>query len=161
MAEHNGLPGSEASRVSGPLPSTAGPSADWAYLLTQEQARYLARYTELWASENSHAGVAIFNLSQNPAVRPNHTGRLGELPTLTRNAIWWAPLARRWVLWKELAAIAGYAVRPGLARAARVVEDTAEYSIRQLGNGMHVASVGVVVATVLACLAPAPRGMEA
>ena len=74
---------------------------------------------------------------------------------MTRNsAYWWLRSARRFLTAKELAALCGFPVPVALAQAGRVPCDPCadDYDCGQIGNCMHVGSVGMVLAVTLACL---------
>ena len=79
----------------------------------------------------------------------------GRIPGLrTHNAKYWVPFLGRWLTNKELLASMGVPVYPSLAQAAGV----ALIAVRpgpaarhMLGNMMHVAFVGSVIACALAC----------
>ncbi len=123
-------------------------TSDWTYLLTPRQAASLRAYRERYPE----AGAV--NLGHNGDVRPSFA-RDGQLPTLTRNAGgWWVPARKRFMTCKELAVASGYPVTAELARAARVPVDACadSYVAGQVGNCMHVANVGSVVAVALACI---------
>ncbi len=126
------------------LAQTAPISRDWSYLLTPWQRARLQNYHAM--SPNADA----FNLGQNPGARPG-IALHGRLPTITRNSgLWWVPRLGRWMVAKELAAASGYPVTEELAAAAGVPIDTHSYTPGQIGNCMHVANVGCVMAVVLA-----------
>ena len=66
----------------------------------------------------------------------------------------WVPKLRRWLLPVELAYMHGYPVTAEAARDLGVQFDPfgALYSCSQLGNCMHLANDGSVLAIVLACV---------
>ena len=131
-----------------PLSTPATQHVDWTYLLTREQSRRLRVYAARWQDADAH------NLGQNPWFLPS-VARRGRLPTLTRNSSrWWVPAHTRWMTAKELTAASGYPVTEELAQAAGVPIDVCadQYGFGQLGNCMHVAVVGCVIASSLACL---------
>ena len=135
-------------------------SSDWTYLLTDMQRNYIITYATnwkaRWKTEPQDSPGCIFDLSQNPAKRPSVSVPSGRLPTCTHNCNrFWLPALGRWLLSIELAAALGFPVAGHLARHARVSMDPNcdEYLPRQIGNAMHVASVGSVLMISLACLA--------
>ena len=135
-------------------------SSDWTYLLTDLQRNYIITYATKWKArwktEPQDSPGCIFDLSQNPAKRPSVSDPSGRLPTCTHNCNrFWLPALGRWLLSIELAAALGFPVAGHLARHARVSMDPNcdEYLPRQIGNAMHVASVGSVLMISLACLA--------
>ncbi len=143
------------------LPDVEQPSIDWTYLLTPHQQARLERYTATWLGSRGQAPAesksCAFNLQQNPEHRRVQTDRGGAMPTCTRNcSVLWVPFLRRWLLPIELAAAHGLPITHSLATAAQVPLDVhgPEYSCSQLGNAMHVANVGSVLAITLSCLAP-------
>ena len=129
-------------------------STNWEYLLTQRQTRYLGRYSAEWAARcHAPADLCIFDLSQDPD--EGSRGRSSSnLPTMTtKSCRMWVPRLRRWLLPVELAWAHGYPATPGAARDACLEGGEAAqgvFSIARLGNCMHVANVGAVVAVVLA-----------
>lgn len=130
------------------------PSDDWAYLLTQEQRKYLAGYCRLWRNKHKsdahmHPGV-VFDLAQ----RPQWQGlrRMDALPSLRRlRCVLWSPYRRRWLIPQELSAIMGWPVYQDLAAASGApLHDVTQTHATALGNTMHTACVGVVLAVLLA-----------
>ena len=131
-----------------PLSTPATQHVDWTYLLTREQSRRLRVYAARWQDADA------YNLGQNPWFLPS-VARRGRLPTLTRNSSrWWVPAHTRWMTAKELTAASGYPVTEELAQAAGVPIDVCadQYGFGQSGTCMHVAVVGCVIASSLACL---------
>ena len=133
-------------------------SSDWTYLLTESQKRFLGRYNEKWLGARRRPPEddpsCVFNLGQDPMKRCCWTSSKGLLPTLLHSGgRLWVPSLKRWLLPLELAAMSGFPVTEALARAGRVSVDTCSdvYTQAQLGNGMHVSSVGIVLMCVLAC----------
>ncbi len=132
------------------LPHLTAPTAivDWTYLLTPRQAESLRVYCEKYPEAEA------VNLGHNADKRPSIACD-GQLPTLTRNAgCWWVLARKRWMTSKELAAASGYPVTAELSKAANVATDPCAdaYVPGQIGNCMHVANVGCVVAVALACM---------
>ena len=125
------------------------PSADWSYLLTPLQRGYLERY------QARFVGARAVDLGSNPDHRPK-TSRDGVLPTTTtKSSRWWVCARRRWLLAKELAVLHGYPATPALGECVGVTDAAADrYRFGDIGNCMHVANVGCVVAVALACLQP-------
>ncbi len=140
------------------LPALSDPSPDWTYLLTPKEKGFLSEYESMWflerGGEASRDPCCVFNLAQNPRKRPCATTRAGYVPTLTRTGgHLWVPLCKRWMCAIELAALVGFLVRPDLAAASRYVDVCCgQYTRAQLGNAMHVANVGCVLGTALACV---------
>ncbi len=144
------------------LPDVEQASRDWAYLLTPHQKARLECYSESWLGSRGQAPAesksCVFNLLQNPEHRRVQTDCRGAMPTCTRGcSVLWVPFLRRWLLPIELAAAHGLPITQSLASDAQVALDVhgPEYSTSQLGNAMHVANVGSVLAITLSCLAPA------
>ncbi len=134
----------------------------WEYLLTVHQKRrlreYCSAFVEREGREPSTELTCLFNLTQNPRARPNQTTRAGEMPTITRQSkLLWSPSMRRWLLPVELAAASGLPVTSAFAADARVPMDTfaGQYTPSQIGNIMHLANAGSVLAVALACSAAA------
>jgi hypothetical protein len=135
-------------------------SGSWLFLLTTKQRQYCEEYSSKWLA--SHRQVAhedpscVFDLTQNPLKRKCQTSRDGSLPTLRHaGSLIWVPFLGRWLLPCELAAASGFPVTTQLAQAALVERDNAsDYTAQMLGNGMHVFSVAVMMALVLACTQP-------
>ena len=133
------------------LSPTLVPSLCWKYLLTEKQLEFLQRYECLWVQRTSAAStdesVCVFDLIQNPKERPSLTSKSGSLPTLRHSgSCFWSSFLGRWLLPRELAAASGFPVTGSLAAVSSVAIDTNSYSNQQLGNAMHVATVGTVVA---------------
>ena len=110
-----------------------------AYLrLTDKQLEYLIIYRRSWQAKASRH-MAIFDLSQNPAKRPNQTTRLGKLPTLRCNSLFWVDSKSRRLRPSELARAMGKLPVEGL-------------NAKQLGNGMHVACCGAALSLACMCV---------
>ena len=81
----------------------------------------------------------------------------GVLPTFrsSRNLLW-SPARKRWLTFRERAACMGYPVYPDLAASAMIELDTAtlEGPRYAIGNSMHVANVGAVLAVALMATEP-------
>ena len=127
-------------------------SPDWSYLLSMRQRASLDEQRRRWVAKH---GVeprldpeCCFNLAQTP----EYTHASQSLPTFTRGSgRLWSPSRARWLLPRERAAAMGFPVYPDLARAALVELDTVtnlgpKYAV---GNAMHVANLGCILATVL------------
>ena len=126
----------------------------WEYLLTRDQTRRLDARSQEWRDRYSTSPVdcphSVFDLGWNC---PRRTTTGDCLPTVTGNCgVWWLPYFHRWFLSSELASACGCPVRAELAAAAGCVTAPGPYSPQQVGNAMHVANVGVVLATALSCL---------
>ena len=135
-------------------------SNDWSYLLTAQQRRWLVIYAEMWrtrlGTEPGDSIGCVFNLSQNPSKRASMSNERGQLPVCTRACYrLWLASRRRWLLPIELAAAHGFPVTEAFAACAKVPRDPnrSQYLPRQIGNAMHLANVGRVLAVSLACLA--------
>jgi site-specific DNA-cytosine methylase len=133
---------------------------DMAMLLSPGEAQRLAAYEELWLQRFGQPACscdwAIFNLADNPdGGFTTWSAASGRIPGLrTHNAKYWVPFLGRWLTNKELLAAMGVPVYPSLANAAcvPVVAVTPGPAARHmLGNMMHIASVGSVIACALAC----------
>jgi hypothetical protein len=133
---------------------------DMAMLLSPGEAQRLAAYEELWLHRFGQPACscdwAIFNLADNPdGGFTTWSAASGRIPGLrTHNAKYWVPFLGRWLTNKELLAAMGVPVYPSLANAAcvPVVAVTPGPAARHmLGNMMHIASVGSVIACALAC----------
>ena len=137
-------------------PRLAQLSPDWSYLLTAKQRQYLDVYLERFSRLTASARKDwVCDLTQNPKERPSQSSSSGSMPTLRHSgSLFWAPSLRRWLLPCELAAASGFPVFAELATAAGMPRDTSLYSTSQLGNGMHVATVGSVFMVAMACLKP-------
>ena len=139
------------------------PSGDWSYLLSPAQRRVKQTLCAQWHTKyhrNPDKDMeCVWDLCKSPS-RNRCPANRGVLPTITRANVsrLWLPARKRWLLRRELAAAMGYPVYPRLARAGRVAEDivTSPPGDRSymLGNAMHVASVGCVLAVALAATAP-------
>ena len=137
-------------------------SRNWSYLLSPSQRRLVQSLRAQWWSKH-HTNPdkdleCVWDLSKSPS-RSSCSATRGVLPTITRNCHrFWLPARRRWLLRRELAAAMGYPVYPQLARAGRVAEDSCTSPpgdrSTMIGNAMHVASVGCVLAVALAATAP-------
>ena len=130
-------------------------SADWAYLLTRQQAMQLTNYFDMWRRKYGEDAQTIdscvFDLNQNP-MYGRSSAKQGDLPTITtKSSRMWVPKRRRWLLPMELAIAHGHPVMAESARQARSPLDPygGSYSVTQVGNCMHVATVGSVLAIVL------------
>ena len=122
------------------LSALTDPSPNWSYLLTEKQAQYKQTYEEKLNTQTAaHSGLAVFNLGDNPNNRLSW-GK-SRLPTFKRNAgKYWSDSLGRWLVSSERSLAMGFPVDNVLCTAP------------QIGNAMHVGNVGMVMATVLACL---------
>ena len=142
------------------LPPGSPPSPDWCYLLTNKQRGYLAQYEATWLAQHGERASAnarcLFNLGDSPGFGAASS----RIPTSRRGCTrLWSPHRRQWLTHPERAAAMGFPVYPDLAEAARVPLDHAalQAPASSLGNAMHVANVGVVVAVVAcACYSAGP-----
>ena len=151
-----------------PRSAAQGPSRDWSYLLSERQRRVAGSLKAQWQRKHHRdAGKdpeCVFPLNgslERARVATTH----GVLPTLTTKNCrrLWLPARRRWLLHRELAATMGFPVYSEMARAAKVEEDvfTSPPGCRSwmIGNCMHVANAGCVLAVAMAatgvrCLKP-------
>ena len=145
-----------AKRQSRKLPPLRECSLDWSYLLTDAQAGRIPDYTTLWQrcrqSRPEEDDKCIFDLSQNPLKRPAMSSATGSLPCLRHNGnILWSPKRRRWLLPVECGSLMGFPMADEFASVLGWPADENAYTMRQLGNAMHVANVGAVIAVTLAC----------
>jgi hypothetical protein len=150
-------------RVSHGLRPISELSRDWSYLLSHAERRLAQTLRAQWQTKHHRNPdedlECVFDLSKSPS-RSRCSATRGVLPTITRvNAPrFWLPARKRWLLRRELAAAMGYPVYSQLARAGRVSEDSSTSppgdSSRMIGNAMHVASVGCVLAVALAATEP-------
>ncbi|CAE7319058.1 unnamed protein product, partial [Symbiodinium sp. CCMP2592] len=117
------------------------PSRSWECLLTEQQQKYLAKYRETWQQcRSDKEQEPVFDLSQNPARFLKMTTKDGRLPTFRTNTKIWVDGLSRWLLPVEMAA--AMAMNYGVL---------GQPNRQQVGNGMHVANCGVVLAVALAC----------
>ena len=141
------------------LPTLTSRTYDWRYLLHDSQKTRCLEYLALWSKQKGTPPekdpACIFNLRQDPKCRPNWTCRDGALPTITRGGgILWSPMRKRWLLVAEVACAMGFPCQSEMASAALLPADCTDYSISQIGNSMHIACVGSVIAATLSCIAP-------
>ena len=142
-----------ATRTLRGLSCVATPSGDWSYLLTEKQAMRLQTYQQC-ARPGVDLAYATYNLSQNPQFAGSTTG----LPTFKRGSgRLWSPSRRRWLVRSERLAAMGYPVFQDLANAARVPrEEVALHGPAfAIGNAMHVANVGCLLALAWLVIEPA------
>lgn len=128
-------------------------------LLTPHELERLRSYLRLWAQRfglPAHFYAwAVFNLADNPdAGYVTWTAASGRLPSLrTHGAKYWSPWLGRWLTCKELLACMGLPVYPFLAASAGVSllpVSPGPAARHMLGNMMHLASAGCVLAVALA-----------
>ena len=129
----------------------------WEYLLTEKQLRYLKNYKSdykcRYGKEAASDPNFVCDLAQDPAERPSMTTKAGAIPTLRHSGNkLYSPHYGRLIVPVELAVATGFPCVAGAAKAANVPLDNTDYSNVQLGNGMHVANVGCLLAAVLACV---------
>ena len=124
-------------------------SEDWSYLLTEKQLMYLSAYMAA-VPPTCQLKDCIFDLSQNPGSPYGRCTLNGTLPTVTTSSKLWVPSLRRFLLPVELACAHGFPVTSTAAADAGVVQDMVPYTHRQIGNCMHLASVGIVLAVAAA-----------
>ena len=116
------------------------PSRSWDYLLTHHQQRHLTKYREVWQQtcRSDKQQEPVFDLSQSPERFLKMTTKDGRFPTFRTNTKIWVDCLSRWLLPVEMAAAMSYRVLGPISR-------------QQVGNGMHVANCGVVLAVALDC----------
>lgn len=140
--------------------SVASALSNMTLLLSPHEQERLRVYLQLWVAKFGTPACccpwAVFNLGDNPAAGyVTWSAVSGRIPGLrTQNAKYWVPYLARWLTHKELLACMGLPVYESLALAAGVpqVHVTPGPEARHmLGNMMHVASVGTVMAVALAC----------
>ena len=129
------------------MPPLVVPSVDWQYLLTTKQVQYLKKYSTRWLSERGQScdgcPNCIFDLSQNPRFRCTQTNHKGKLPTIRSGGLWWMPYKRRWLLPAEAAYLSGVPLE---------MVKKYDYTWSEIGNAMHIASIGTVLCVCLACI---------
>ena len=136
------------------LPPVERASTDWTYLLTEKQRMYLATYMAA-VPIDCKLDDCIFDLSQNPGRRRGRWTSDGTLPTVTTVSRLWVPSLRRFLLPVELAYAHGFPVTSTAAVDAGVAQDMVPYTRHQIGNCMHLASVGIVLAVAAASVSRA------
>lgn len=133
---------------------------DMTLLLTAGEKQRLVHYLRLWAQRfglPAHCfSWAVFNLGDNPdAGYVTWSGSSGRLPSLrTHGTKYWCPFLGRWLTTRELLACMGLPVYPALAASAGVAMvhiPTTAAARHMLGNMMHLASAGSVMAVALSC----------
>ena len=129
-------------------------SKDWSYLLTEKQRMYLSAYMAA-VPPTCQLKDCIFDVSQNPCRQRGRWTLDGTLPTVTTVSKLWVPSLRRFLLPVELACAHGFPVTSTAAADAGVVQDMVPYTHRQIGNCMHLASVGIVLAVAAASVSRA------
>ena len=136
-------------------------TSDWSYLLTEQQAKFCLDYMGMWQREcgtdPTQDESCLFNLCQNPLKRRSwsYCASAGNsLPTLRYSgSLLWSPKLKRWLLPVECAGAMGWPVRDSHAQATGVPLCKVDFGMSQLGNSMHVASIGIILAVTLACTA--------
>ena len=136
-------------------------TTDWSYLLTEQQATFCHDYMGRWQREcgadPTQDESCLFNLCQNPLKQRSWTYCTSAgyaLPTLRfSGSLLWSPKFKRWLLPVECAGAMGWPVRDCHVQATGVPLCKVDFGMTQIGNSMHVACVGVVLAVTLACIA--------
>ena len=115
--------------------------------------RDLPKYKELTAEKRPKP--CFYDLSQDAQQRPTFDTK-GSLPCLRRGTALWHDPTRRYVTPVELGAVMGFPTFQAGAENARVPLDVCRdmYGMGELGNTMHVSSVGVILGIALACAEP-------
>ena len=134
------------------LEPSGTPSGDWSYLLTGKQRSSLeaARAADVSRHGLVPPGVC-YDLTQSPAYLGH--AYLGVLTLRRASSRMWSPREGCWLLPRERLAIMGFPVFRDLADAALVPEDAVSLNgpASAVGNAMHVASVGAILAVALVC----------
>jgi hypothetical protein len=140
-----------------------GQCLNWEALLTEREAAALLYYRLLWlqrfGSWPETSGSAVFNLGDNPWTHCNWSANHGGLPTYRRGSgKFWVAAARRWLLASECWASLGLPVFGPLAAIAGVpvleMPESRGEACSQMGNAMHVPSVGVMILVALTSCGP-------
>ena len=140
------LEAENAARAKCGMEPLTTPSRCWRYLLTTRQATCLA-FHESQAVGRADLAACYVDLTPSAGfARPSR-----HVPTLRRCAHRiWSWRHARWLLSSELALLMGFPVRPTCAAASGVSPDIFTLTEPQaLGNAMHVASVGCIIAAAL------------
>jgi len=133
-------------------------------VLTQGENNHLRSYSQLWVERFGSDPVGhldlVFNLGDNPDAgwitwsAPSTRQSSFCIPTLRRGwTVLWLPALRRWLTVRERLVMMGFPSYPPLAHLYRLPRTfslpwhTAKQTI---GNGMHLANVGVWQAVVAA-----------
>ena len=121
--------------------------------------RDLPKYKELTAEKRPKP--CFFDLSQDAQQRPNFDTK-GSLPCLRRGTALWHDPTRRHVTPIELGAVMGFPTFQAGADNAGVPLDVCRdmYGMGELGNTMHVSSVGAILGIALACAEPSQMCFE-
>ena len=123
-------------------------------MLTEKQRSYLAAYMAE-VPPTCQLNDCIFDLSQSPSRQRGRLTSDGTLNTVTTKSKLWVPRLRRFLLPVELACAHGFPVTSTSAADASVVQNMVPYTLRQIGNCMHLASVGIVLAVAAASVSRA------
>ena len=135
-------------------------------LLTRPEQERLQAYYQLWqlkfASDPESAVDLVINLGDNPRAgwvtwsAPSSAKPWLCLPTLRRHwTVQWVPALGRWLTMRERLAFMGFPSYPQLAQMYGLQGSfTMPWHVAKnlIGNGMHVACVGVWQAVVAACV---------
>ena len=142
----------------GPL---AGHTSNWSYLLTKAQVKACKDYMVMWQREcgtdPAQDDSCLFDLNQNPLSGNRKSWTFSastgySLPTLRFSGnLLWSPKFKRWLLPVECAGAMGWPVRDSHVLRTGTPPCNIDFGNRRLGNSMHIASVGSVVAVTLAC----------
>ena len=133
-------------------------------VLTQGERGHLQSYNQLWAERfgsdpAGHLGL-VFNLGDNPAAgwitwsAPSTRQTNFCIPTLRRGwTVLWLPALRRWLTVRERLLMMGFPAYPDVAHVYRLPTTFSlpwHIAKQTIGNGMHLANVGVWQAVVAA-----------
>ncbi len=113
---------------------------------------YEARWWELTGKNPACATTAVFNLVDHPDRRVAWSLTFGSIPGLrTNSGHLWMPFLDRWLTRRELLAAFGYPVYQDLADASGTFLWGCSPTPKQMGDAMHVASVGIAQLVALVC----------
>ena len=140
----------------------AGHTSDWSYLLTKVQVKACKDYMGMWQQEfgtdPAQDDSCLFDLNQNPLSGHRKSWTRAStgyaLPTLRfAGNVLWSPKFKRWLLPLECASAMGWPVRDSHVPATGIPPCNIDFGMSQLGNSMHIACVGTLLAVTLACTA--------
>lgn len=136
------------------------------YLLTGPEQERLSAYHDLWQAKfgsDPHTALdLIVNLGDNPRAgwvtwsAPSSARPWFCIPTLRRHwTVQWIPALDRWLTMRERLAMMGFPAYPALAQVYGFQGSFSmpwDVAKNLVGNGMHVACVGVWQTVVAACV---------
>ena len=133
-------------------------------VLTQDERDHLRSYSQLWVERfgsdpAGHLGL-VLNLGDNPAAgwitwsAPSSRQSTFCIPTLRRGwTVLWLPALMRWLTVRERLLMMGFPAYPNVADVYRLPSTFSlpwHIAKQTIGNGMHLANVGVWQAVVAA-----------